>query len=196
MKANKLNWRINNFIRANELRVIDSDGKQLGVLSFADALKKAVDEGLDLVEIAPKANPPVAKIIEFGKFKYQEDKKAKKEKKGVAPSDIKEIRFSPFIADHDFTNRLERIKEFLGDRHKVRLVVKFGGRQMGSKNFGYKVIDRVITDLGIEINVDSPPKFLGRRLISVISPKSKSKNSSQAAESDKENKREEKDEKK
>jgi translation initiation factor IF-3 len=193
LKKVNLNWKINEQIRAPELRVVSFDGKQLGVMKREEALAKAKEEGVDLIEIAPMAVPPVVKIIEFGKFRYQEEKKAKKEKKGKAPSDIKEVRFSPFIADHDFENRLERIREFLGDRHKVRIVVKFGGRQMGSKNFGYKVVDKVISTVGMEINVDSEPKFIGRQLICVISPLGKGK---KAISSEKENndKNEDKDE--
>jgi translation initiation factor IF-3 len=173
LRTNKFNWRINGQIRSSELRVIGSDGKQLGVLSFNEALKKAKEEELDLVEIAPLAKPPVAKIVDLGKFRYEQEKKARKEKKGLAPSNIKEMRFSPFIADHDFNNRLERVKEFLADKHKVRLVVKFTGRQMGSKQFGYQVVDKVLKTIGIPVNIDAEPKFLGRQLMTVISPTNK-----------------------
>lgn len=173
MKSAKTNWRINDQIRAPEVRVIGSDAKQLGILKISDAIKKAKEERLDLVEIAPKANPPVVKIIELGKLKYEEEKKLRKEKKGAKGGDTKEVRFSPFIGEADYLTRLERIKEFFEDKNKVRLVVKFGGRQMGSKEFGYKLIDRVISEFGEGINIDMQPKFLGRHLTCVISPKNK-----------------------
>ena len=135
------------------------------------ALGQARKVGLDLIEIAPIAKPPVAKIINFGKFRYQEEKKEKQQKKGVKGGELKEIRFSPFIGEADYKTRLERVKEFLEDKDKVRLVVKFKGRQMGSKQFGYSLLKRVLDELGQSIAVDMEPKFLGRHLIMVISPR-------------------------
>ena len=125
--------------------------------------------------IAPKAKPPVVKITDFGKFKYQEDKKAKKQAKQTKSSELKEIRFSPFIGESDYQTRIEKIREFLEDKNKVRVVVKFKGRQMGSKKFGYDLLKRIITEFEDEIQVDMQPKFLGRHLVMVISPLSKSK---------------------
>lgn len=173
MKKNTGNWRINHDIRAQELRVLDSEGKQVGVLKTGEALRKALDEGLDLVEIAPKAVPPVAKIVNFGKFKYAEDKKARKLKRKNKVSEVKEVRFSPFIAQEDYKTRLERVKEFLREGNKVRFVVVFKGRHLGSKSFGYDLGRRILTDLeaeGITITIDMEPKFLGRNLVTVISP--------------------------
>ena len=175
LKTGNLNWRLNHQIEAPSVRVIDSDGKQLGVMKLQDALAKAEEEGLDLVEIAHNAKPPVAKIVELGKFKYEQDKRLQKQKKGGKASEIKEVRFSPFIAEHDYQNRIEKIKEFLNDRQKVRTVVKFTGRQMQSKDFGYKVFDKILADLSDSVTVDMEPKFLGRHLIMVISPTSKTK---------------------
>jgi translation initiation factor IF-3 len=152
---------------------VGADGGQLGILKLSDALKKAYDLGLDLVEVAPNADPPVAKIIELGKLKYQEEKKQRREKKGAKGGDTKEIRFSPFIGEADYNTRLGRIKDFFADKNKVRVVVKFGGRQMGSKDFGYRLIERIIKELGNTVNVDMPPKFLGRHLTCVISPLTK-----------------------
>lgn len=174
MRGQKLFWRINENIRAESLRVIDGTGKQLGVITKEEALDKAKESGLTLVEIAPNANPPVAKIVEFGKFRYQEEKKQRQSNKGKG-GDIKEIRFSPFIADHDFEVRFERVKEFLEERNKVRLVCVFKGRQMGSKQFGYNVLGKVTKRLGDTINIDMEPKFLGKHLIMIISPLAKGK---------------------
>lgn len=173
MKTFNFNYRINNQIRSPELRVIGADGKQLGVMSLSDALNKAHDMELDLIEIAPMAKPPVAKLMELGKFKYEEEKKLQKEKKKAKPSDIKELRFSPFIAQHDFDTRIERIKEFLAENNKVRLVVNFTFRQLGSKQFGYQVLDRVVSNFKDQVVVDMEPKFLGKNLIMVISPTKK-----------------------
>jgi len=160
------------------LRVIGEDGKQLGVMSRSDALAKAREIGVDLIEIAPLAKPPVAKIIEFGKFKYQEEKRRKKEKKSSKPSELKEIRFSPFIAEHDFNNRIDRTKEFLANKHKVRLVVVFMGRQMQSKPVGYTLLKRILNILSDTISVDMEPKFIGRHLTMVVSPVNRPKRNS------------------
>jgi len=157
------------------VRLIDEAGKQVGVVSIAEALKQAKDAGVDLIEIAPKAKPPVVKIENFGKFRYREEKKLQKAKKGVKTSEVKEIRFSPFIAEHDFETRIERVEEFLQDSNKVRLVVVFKGRQMGSKDFGYGLLKKVIERFGERISIDMEPKFLGRHLAMVVSPLKKSK---------------------
>lgn len=154
------------------MRVIGENGKQIGILTKEKALEKAVKANLDLVEVAPKAKPPVVKIIDFGKFKYQEEKKLKKEKKKGKTSELKEIRFSPFIGEADYQMRLEKIFEFLEEKHKIKAVVKFKGRQMGSKKFGYGLFKRMLKDVGEGINIDMEPKFLGRHLIMIISPTS------------------------
>lgn len=140
-----------------------------------EALSKAKKEKLDLVEIAPKAKPPVVKIVDLGKFRYKEEKKLRAEKKRGKSGELKEVRFSPFIADNDYRTRMERIKEFLKENHKIRLVVKFKGRQMGSKQFGYKLLEKILDNLGESVAVDMEPKFLGRHLVMVISPTSKRK---------------------
>lgn len=168
-------WRTNEQIPTGDLRVIGADGKQIGVLSKEKALKKAKEEGLDLVEIAPKAKPPVAKIIDFGKFKYQEEKKLKKAKKGSRTAELKEVRFSPFIGEADYKTRFDRVSKFLDEGDKVRVVVKFKGRQMGSKQFGYNVLKRVLDELEREVNIDMEPKFIGRHLAMVISPMGKTR---------------------
>ena len=171
MKNLTFDRKVNNQIRAPKVRVIGPDGKGVGILGISEAIEKARKLNLDLVEIAPQAKPPVAKIVDLGKFKYQEEKKLRKEKKGSKGGETKEIRFSPFIGDADYLNRIERIREFLEEKNKVRVVVKFGGRQMGSKKYGYDLLDRVFTEFGDGINIDMQPKFLGRHLTCVISPK-------------------------
>lgn len=181
MKRTKQYWRKNNQIQAPEVRVIGADGKQLGVMATHKALREAIDAGLDLVEIAPFAKPPVAKIVDIGKFKYQEEKKLKKQKKKTKTGDLKEVRFSPFIGEADYNTRLVRIKEFLGEGHKIRAVVKFKGRQMGSKQFGYNLFKRLLDALGDAITIDMEPKFFGRHLGMVISPTKKAKELKQSS---------------
>lgn len=173
MGKSKLFWHTDYQIRASSLRVIDSAGKLLGVLTKDEAMKIAKEQGLTLVEIAPNAVPPVAKIVDFGKFRYAEEKKLKKQSKGQKGGEVKEVRFSPFIADKDFETRLARVKEFLGEKNKVKIVVVFLGKQMGSKPFGYKLIGRILDTLGESVATDMPPKFLGRHLITIISPVNK-----------------------
>ena len=175
MKTTKFNYKVNQQIRASDVRVIGADGKQVGILKLTDALSKARKLGLDLVEIAPSAKPPVTKIVNLGKFKYQEEKKLQKEKRKSKASELKEIRLSPFIAEHDFENRVERISEFLADKNKVRVVVVFMGRQLDSKKFGYDVLERVVKQFKGQIAVDMEPKFFGRHLAMVISPVNKVK---------------------
>jgi translation initiation factor IF-3 len=171
----KLFWRTDYQIRAPELRVIATDGKLIGVLKKDEAITRAKKEGLTLIEIAPNATPPVAKIADFGKFRYAEEKKARAQSKGVKGGEVKEIRFSPFIADNDFKTRIERIKEFFADKNKVRVVVVFKGPQMRVKNTGYLVINKILAEFGDSVATDMPPKFLGKHLITVISQTAKSK---------------------
>jgi len=165
----KLFWRTDFGIRAPSLRVIDSEGKLIGVLSVAEAVAKAKEQGLTLVEIAPNAAPPVAKIVDFGKFRYSEEKKASAAAKKVKGGEVKEIRFSPFIAENDFKTRIGRIKEFFEDKNKVRVVVVFRGPQMRVKNTGYDVINKIKAEFGESIITDMEPKFLGKHLVTVIS---------------------------
>jgi len=178
---NNSNWRLNERIPAQTLRILNAEGKQLGVFSRDEAIKMAKEKNEDLIEIVAQADPPVAKIIEFGKFKYQEEKKKKEALKKSKPSELKEIRFTPFIGEGDYQTRLKRIDEFLRDKDKVKLVVYFKIKQLGSKTFGYDILGRILRELGDGVNVDMKPKFLGRNLIMIISPKNtygKNKNES------------------
>ncbi|MFH1833210.1 MAG: translation initiation factor IF-3 [Candidatus Levyibacteriota bacterium] len=163
-------YRTNERIYAVTLRVLDSEGKQIGVLSKFDALKKARDLNLDLVEVAPMAKPPVAKIIDFKKFLYQQAKKKKEEKKKNKVSETKEIRLGPFMNDHDLQVMIRRGKEFLEDGDKVRLVVKFFGRQIAHPEFGKNVLDKVVTSLSEISKLERDPHFEGKQLIAILSP--------------------------
>lgn len=168
-------WRTDYQIKALRLRVVGSDNKLIGEMSKDDAIKKAKEEGLTLVEIAPTANPPVAKIVDFGKFKYAEEKKAKAKAKGAKGGEVKEIRFSPFIGEADFQIRIKRIKEFFADKNKVRVVVVFKGPQMRVKHTGYDLLNKIKSEFGENIQVDMEPKFLGKYLVTVVSPVTKGK---------------------
>jgi len=166
-------YRINERIWAQELRVLDSEGKQIGVFPRQVALQKAKEEELDLVEIAPLAKPPVAKIIDFNKFLYQEAKKKQEEKKKAKVSDTKEVRLGPFMSENDLNVMIGRIKGFLEDGDKVRLIVKFKGRQIIHPEFGHKVLEKVFGSLSDVSKVDRMPKLEGKQLIAIISPEKK-----------------------
>jgi translation initiation factor IF-3 len=154
---------------------LDSEGKQIGVLSRTEAMQKAHEMELDLVEIAPQANPPVAKIINFNKFLYQQEKKKQEEKRKAKVSETKEIRLGPFMDDHDLKVMIGRAKVFLGQGDKVRLIVKFVGRQIIHPEFGRKILDKVLQSLSDISKVDREPKFEGKQLITIISPERKQK---------------------
>ena len=173
LKTAKLFWRVNENIRVPELRVIGADGKQLGVMKISEALEAAKKARLTLVEIAPLAKPPVAKIVDFGKFRYAEEKKQRREAKHAKAAELKEVRFSPFIAENDFQTRFGRVKNFLADKNKVRLVVVFRGPQMRSKKFGYDLLGKMVKELGDTVVTDMEPKFLGKHLMMIVSPTTK-----------------------
>lgn len=183
-RQKKSYWRINDYIRASRLRVISAEGKQIGVLTLEEALAQAKEAELDLVEIAPNANPPVAKIIDYTKFKYQQDKKDReaklKERKGT---EQKEIWLTPYMADNDYNVRLTRIREFLTDTNKVRVTIRFTGRQMGHKEFGYEMIERVKKDTTDIAKMDGTAKFLGRQLMMTLTPVKKQSSNNEKSES-------------
>lgn len=149
--------------------MLDAQGQQIGVLTRQEALNIAQEQELDLVEIAPMANPPVAKIIDFKKFLYQQEKKKKEEKRHAKASQTKEIRLGPFMSDNDLQVMIRRGREFIEDGDKIRLVVKFKGRQMAHPEFGNKVISRVIEALSEVSKVDKAPRLEGRQMVAVLS---------------------------
>jgi translation initiation factor IF-3 len=163
-------YKTNQFIRAEKLRVIDEEGKQIGVISLEEALKLAKDSENDLVEIAPMAKPPVAKIINFKKFLYIENKKEQKAKKGIKGGDIKGIRLTPFMAQGDLDVRIKKAEEFLKDGNKVRAAVRFTKRQLGKKQFGFEVLNKFSQSLSLAGQLESEPKWLGKELIATLAP--------------------------
>ncbi len=144
------------------------DGTLLGVISKAQALAKARELGLDLVEIAPNAKPPVAKILEFQKFKYEESKKEQAARKRNKEVELKELWFTPRIAEHDLQTRLNRVDEFLKEGDKVMIRVKFRGREMAHTDLGFKLLDKIFLTLGDKISIDRDPKLEGRSITAII----------------------------
>lgn len=140
----------------------------MGVISKEEAIQKASDQELDLVEVAPNATPPVARILDFEKFRYDESKKEQAAKKHSQDVELKELWFTPRIAEHDLQTRLNRIDEFLGDNNKVQLTVKFRGREMAHTEFGFALIKRIFSVLGDKISVEREPKLEGRRITAII----------------------------
>lgn len=163
-------YKTNQFIRAEKLRVIDEEGKQIGVITLEEALNLAREKETDLVEIAPMAKPPVAKIINYKKFLYIESKKEQKAKKGIKGGDIKGIRLTPFIAQGDLDVRVRKAEEFLKEGNKVRAAVRFTKRQLGKKQFGYEVLTKFKEGLALIGQLESEPKWLGKELIATLAP--------------------------
>lgn len=161
-------YRLNDNIQASSLRVIDAEGNQLGVLARTEALEKAKALELDLIEIAPNADPPVARILDFQKFRYDENKKEKAAKKGSSDSGLKELWLSPRIMEHDLNVRLKRADEFLEDGHKVKLTVKFKGREMAHPETGHKVLQKALEHFGDKVAIERESKFEGRKLSMII----------------------------
>jgi translation initiation factor IF-3 len=160
--------RLNLAIRAPQLRVIDQDGAQLGIFSRTEALRLAEERELDLVEISPEANPPVAKIIDWGKFNYQRTKQTQKSKRNAKTLEVKEMRFGLKISDHDIEVKLNKVAGFLEAGHKAKLTVFYRGRELAHKELGFKLAEKIIANLGESIIVDSPPQLAGKQLSFVI----------------------------
>jgi translation initiation factor IF-3 len=167
--------RINREIRAARVRVIDKDGSQLGVISIGEAIAKAEMSGLDLVEISASAEPPVCKIIDYGKYRYQLTKKEKESKKSQHVVKVKEIKLKPNTDDHDVEVKLRHSREFIEKGNKVRLTCVFRGREMQHPEFGEKIVQRIIDDLSDIATPESPAKMMGRSLSVVLAPGAKKK---------------------
>lgn len=166
--------KINGAITAKELRVvIDDTSEQLGVITLAEAMQKAEALNLDLVEISPNAKPPVCKIMDFGKFKYREQKKAHEMKMKQKQVHLKEIKLRPVTDDHDYQIKLKNAKRFLEDGDKVKFVVQFRGREMAHQEFGLKYLERATLDLADCAAIEQPAKIEGRNALMIVAPKKK-----------------------
>jgi translation initiation factor IF-3 len=162
--------RTNEKIRATQVRVINSDGKNLGTLSTQEAINIAKQKGLDLIEISPKANPPVCKIIDIGKYKYDLQKKANKAKKKQKTVNLKEIKLRPVTEIHDYNFKIKNAQKFLSKGDKVKFTVLFKGREMQHTHLGHELMQRIINDTNDLGKVEVQPKFEGRQIIMIVQP--------------------------
>lgn len=162
--------RVNGKIRAREVRVIGVDNKQVGVLPLGDAINMARSLGVDLVEIAPNATPPVCRLVDFGKFRYEQAKKDKEARKHQHANKVKEVQLSPNIDPHDFGVKASHAIDFLCEDMKVKVTLRFRGREMAHKEFGFQVVDKFIKELTPYAQPDAPPKLVGRGIILMMSP--------------------------
>jgi len=162
--------KANERIRAREVQVISSDGKNLGTLSTQEAINIAKQEGLDLIEISPNANPPVCKIIDIGKYKYDQQKKAHKAKKKQKVMNLKEIKLRPVTEIHDYNFKIKNAQRFLTKGDKVKFTVQFRGREMQHTDLGYDLMKRITDDTASLGKIEVKPKFEGRQIIMIIHP--------------------------
>ena len=163
--------RMNEDIRVPEVRLIDQNGQNVGVVATSAAMARAVEAGLDLVEISPDSNPPVAKILDYGKFKYQEQKKAAEARKRQKVVEIKEIKMRPSIDDHDYDVKMRSMKRFFDEGDKVKVTLRFRGRELAHQELGWQVLQRVKADTEPISKVESEPRMEGRQMVMVLAPR-------------------------
>jgi len=159
---------VNHQIKSRSLRVIDESGQQLGVLTKEEALRLAQEADLDLVEISPNADPPVAKIIDFGKFNYQRTKQLQKNKRNAKVQELKQMRYGLKIGEHDLQVKNGKVKQFLESGNKVRITVVYRGRELAHKEIGYTLLDRIVEQLGEGVVKEHEPQFAGKQLSVVV----------------------------
>lgn len=162
---------MNEEIRVPQVRLIDSEGEMIGVLPIREALARAAEAGLDLLEISPNAVPPVCKLTDFGKFKYEQQKKRNEAKKKQKVIEIKEIKMRPNIDDHDYGVKMRAMISFLEEGDKVKVTLRFRGREMAHMDLGAKVLERVRTELDEKAKVEQMPRVEGRQMVMVLTPK-------------------------
>jgi translation initiation factor IF-3 len=154
------------------VRVVDQDGVQLGIMATEDALRHAEEQGLDLVEVAPDAKPPVCRIMDFGKYKYQQSKRVQQAKKKQKVIVVKEIKLRPKTEEHDYQFKTQHVRRFLQDGHKAKVTIMFRGREMAHVELGRRILDRIATDMEDIAVVEQLPKQEGRNMIMVLGPRS------------------------
>jgi translation initiation factor IF-3 len=162
---------VNDEIDVPKVRVIDADGENHGVISLEDALEIAEEAGLDLVEVSPQVDPPVCKVLDYGKYKYEQQKKANEARKKQKVIEVKEIKMRPGIDDHDYQVKMRAVRKFLENGDKVKMTIRFRGREMVHQDLGMKVLDRVREELEEIIKIEQTPKTEGRLMVMVIAPK-------------------------
>lgn len=163
--------RVNEDIRVPQVRLIDQEGEMIGVMTARDALLRAYEVGLDLLEISPNADPPVCKITDYGKYKYEQQKKANEARKRQKVVELKEIKVRPNIDDHDYGVKMRQMKDFIADGDKVKVTLRFRGREMAHQDLGLKVLDRIRTELAEATKVESMPRLENRQMIMVLAPR-------------------------
>ena len=163
--------RSNQEIRVPQVQLIDAEGKNHGVVAISEALAMAEEAGLDLVEIVPSAQPPVCKITDLGKMKYQSQKKAAEARKRQKTIEIKEIKMRPNIDDHDYETKMKAVRRFFDDGDKVKLTLRFRGREMAHLELGMQLLNRVREEVGEIAKVEAEPKLEGRQMMMVLAPK-------------------------
>jgi translation initiation factor IF-3 len=163
--------RFNEFIQSPKVRVIDENGENLGVMYTREAMEQAQSVGLDLVEVSPNADPPVAKFLDVGKFKYEAQKKANQARKSQKTQEIKEIKMRPNIDDHDYDVKMKAIHKFIGEGDKVKVTLRFRGRELSHGQLGMKLLQRVQEDCAEDAKVEAYPRMEGRQMLMVLSPK-------------------------
>lgn len=171
MTISKQELQINEEIRDRELRVINSDGTQLGIMALRNALNLAAEQNLDLVKIAPQAKPPVCKIMDYGKYRFEQAKREKEARKNQKVIDIKEIRLSLNIDTHDFNTKLSHAKKFIASGNKVKVSIRFRGREMGHPEIGTEIMKKFAAACEDVANVEKPAKLEGRSMIMFLAPK-------------------------
>ena len=162
---------MNEEIAVPSVRLIGASGDNFGVVSIEEALERALDAGLDLVEVSPNADPPVCKILDYGKYKYEEQKRKAEARKKQKTIDVKEIKMRPNIDQHDYDVKMRSIHRFLNDGDKVKVTLRFRGREMAHQDLGLKVLNRVRDDLGDLAKVEQHPKLEGRQMVMVMAPR-------------------------
>ena len=165
-----LSPRTNERIIASEVRVISSTGKQLGIISIREALNYAEDEGFDLVEVSPDANPPVCKIIDYGKLKYKEQKSKKEAKKKQKTIEVKEIKLRPGINKHDYEVKIKALSKFIGGGNKVKVSMRFRGREMEHQNIGMDLLRKLTDEVSEYAKIEASPKLEGKQIVMVLVP--------------------------
>lgn len=163
--------RFNEYIAVPKVRVIDDEGENLGVMLTAEAIEQAAELGLDLVEVSPNADPPVCKFLDIGKFKYEAQKKANAARKTQKQQEIKEIKMRPNIDDHDFDTKMKKVFAFIEEGDKVKLTMRFRGREMSHLQLGLNVLHRVAEQTAEVAKVESHPRTEGRQMLMVLAPK-------------------------
>lgn len=161
---------MNDRIRAREIRVIDADGNQLGIMAPYDALKRAREQNLDLVEISPNAVPPVCRIMDYGKFLYEQEKKERAAKKHQKQIVLKEVKFSVNVDEHDYVTKRNHVLRFLGEGDKVKASLRFRGREMAHQNLGREVLDRLVKEVGDKGIVEFRPRMEGNTMHVILAP--------------------------